>query len=169
MVAAPRSLRGLIHKAGRLVLVKSVMSARAVHHLLILEAPVWLFKELAKGLRASFWAGKDTVNGGQCLVAWDRICMPIIFGGLGVKDLWRQGLALRWEWFGRCDPNRQCKDCRGIIMTVMLPRFSGVSQRSEWGTEGRSCFGGTAGLMVSVLLILPPLVYAQVRDRKSVV
>lgn len=59
-------------------------------------------------MRAFFWAGKEKVNGGQCLVAWSTICRPTYLGGLGVRDLNLQGLALRvrWEWLKRTDPTR---------------------------------------------------------------
>ncbi|KAM0880624.1 hypothetical protein ACQ4PT_033459 [Festuca glaucescens] len=41
----PAWQRGLIAKPGRLTLVKVVMSAKPVHHLLIAEAPRWLLEE----------------------------------------------------------------------------------------------------------------------------
>jgi hypothetical protein len=42
------------------------------------------------------------------MVAWDTICKPTRLGGLGVKDLRLQGLALRvrWCWLRRTDPLR---------------------------------------------------------------
>jgi hypothetical protein len=67
---------GTITREGRLVLVKSVISARPLHQLLIADAPVWLLDEVNKWARAFFWARKEEVNGGQCLVAWDNICKP---------------------------------------------------------------------------------------------
>ena len=84
------------------------MSARPIHHLLITDAPAWVLAAMEKCFRGFFWAGKDTTNGGQCLVAWDRICRPQEFGGLGVKDLRLHSLALwvRWEWLRRSDPER---------------------------------------------------------------
>jgi hypothetical protein len=44
----------------------------------------------------------------ECLVAWDSICRRWRQGGLGIKDLKLQGLALRvrWEWLRRTDPER---------------------------------------------------------------
>ena len=104
----PAWLRGLIGRPGRLVLVKSVLSARAVHHLIVTEAPAWLFEEFGKYLWSFFWAGKDHVNGGRCLVAWDRVCRPLEYGGLGIKNLRLQGLALRvrWQWLLRTDEQR---------------------------------------------------------------
>ncbi|KAM0911282.1 hypothetical protein ACQ4PT_013589 [Festuca glaucescens] len=104
----PAWQKGLIAKPGRLTLVKAVMAARPIHHLLVSEAPLWLLEEIDKSLRGFFWAAKDRANGGQCLVAWNRICKPFEYGGLGVKCLRTQGLALRvrWEWLMRTDDNR---------------------------------------------------------------
>jgi hypothetical protein len=61
---------------------------------------VWLLDEVNRWARGFFWAGKDRVEEGQCLVAWQQVCKPVKFGGLGVKDLRLHGIALRvrWEW-----------------------------------------------------------------------
>ena len=76
------------------MLIKSVVTARPVHQLLIMDAPDWVFEEIDAWMRMFFWAGKDKTNGGQCLVAWNTICRPTFFGGLGVKNLKLQALAL---------------------------------------------------------------------------
>ena len=75
---------------------------------MIVDAPAWVFEEINKWMRSFFWVGKDKVNGGQCLVAWDKICRPKCHGGLGVKNLQLQSLALRvrWEWLKRTEPAR---------------------------------------------------------------
>lgn len=41
-------------------------------------------------------------------MAWDAICKPTCFGGLGVQNLKLQAPALRvrWEWLRRTDPDR---------------------------------------------------------------
>jgi hypothetical protein len=48
------------------------------------------------------------VNGGQCLIASQRVCQPVCYGGLGIKNLHLQDLALwvRWEWLRRTDESR---------------------------------------------------------------
>jgi hypothetical protein len=99
---------GMIQKAGRLILIKSVITARPIHQMIVAEAPVWVLDEIVKWLRAFFWAGKKQVNGGQCLVSWEAICRPLCHGGLGVKDLRLHGLALRtrWCWLRRTDQSR---------------------------------------------------------------
>jgi hypothetical protein len=98
----------MIARDGRLTLIKSVFGAKPIHLMLIAEAPLWALEEIYKWMRGFFWAGKKKVNGGLCLVAWDKICKPKRFGGLGVKDLALQGIALRvrWEWLRRTDPLR---------------------------------------------------------------
>jgi hypothetical protein len=67
-----------------------------------------MLDEVERWERAFFWAGKNKVNGGQCLVAWDAVCKPYEFGGLGVKNLRLHGLALRvrWIWLRRTDLGR---------------------------------------------------------------
>ena len=83
----PAWQRGLIQRPGRLILVQSVVAARPVHHLMITEAPEWVLEDMNKWMRSFLLAGKDKCNGGQCLVAWDKICLPKAFGGLGIKKL----------------------------------------------------------------------------------
>jgi hypothetical protein len=104
----PAWQRGLIARAGRLALVKAVLSARPIHQLLIMEAPCWLFDEVEKCFRGFFWSAKDRAFGGQCLVAWSQVCKPPEVGGLGIKDLRLQGLALRvrWGWLRRTDQSK---------------------------------------------------------------
>ena len=42
------------------------------------------------------------------MVAWNTICRPASFGGLGVKNMKLQALALRvrWEWLSRVGKDR---------------------------------------------------------------
>jgi hypothetical protein len=54
------------------------------------------------------WTGKDTVGGGQCKLAWRKVCSLTIHGELGMIDLRLFGFALRlrWEWLQRVEPDR---------------------------------------------------------------
>jgi hypothetical protein len=49
---------------------------------------------IEKILRGFMWKGRKNVHGGHCLVAWDRVCMPKEFGGLGIPNLRKMNLAL---------------------------------------------------------------------------
>ena len=73
---APSWQHGLLQCSGRLVLVKSVVAAKPIHHFMIAEAPAWVLEEINKWMCAFFWAGKEKANGGQCLVAWNTACKP---------------------------------------------------------------------------------------------
>jgi hypothetical protein len=75
---------------------------------MITDTPDWVFEEMNKWMILFFWAGKDKINGGQCLVVWDKICRPKRLGGLGIKSMKAQSLALRvrWEWLRRTDPRQ---------------------------------------------------------------
>ena len=104
----PAWQRGLIARDGRLMLIKTVMMARTIHHILVDEPPDWLVEEIIKHPCGLFWVGKKQVNGVHCLVAWDSIRKRTCVGGLGVKNLRFQGFALRarWEWLQRTDSSR---------------------------------------------------------------
>ena len=50
----PAWQRGMIHHPGRLILVQSVISARPLHHLMVMDAPAWVFEEINSGCDCSF-------------------------------------------------------------------------------------------------------------------
>jgi hypothetical protein len=58
--------------------------------------------------RGFFWEGKAAANGGNCHVNWQTVCRPACYGGLGIRDLERTGLALRlrWLWYSKTDDER---------------------------------------------------------------
>ena len=47
-VVIPAWQEGLIQRSARLVLVKGILSARLVHHLLVMDAHAWVFEEMKK-------------------------------------------------------------------------------------------------------------------------
>jgi hypothetical protein len=98
-----------VHPASREINPRQVSDrARPIHQLMVLDPPTWVFENINKWMRSFFWARKDKISGGQCLVAWDTICRPTCFGGLSVKDTSLQVITLRvrWEWLRRSDPER---------------------------------------------------------------
>ena len=82
-------------------------------------------EEIDKCIRAFFWACKEKVNGGQCLVAWDQVCRAKSEGGLVVRSLAAQNECL-------------------LLKMVHRPH---VAQRSRWAAwvwaeaNGRSLLG----------------------------
>ena len=56
----PAWQRGLIQRSGRLILAKTVISARPIHQLHVLNAPDWVLEEIDKCMRVFFlgWKGE---------------------------------------------------------------------------------------------------------------
>jgi hypothetical protein len=104
----PTWMAGLMNKAGRLAMVKSVLSAIPIHQLLAYAPPKKSLKMIVKIQRGFLWAGRAAANGGHCHVNWGHVCRPISYGGLGIQDIERAGLALRlrWLWLSRTDDTR---------------------------------------------------------------
>lgn len=96
----PSWKESLMNMAGRAVWVKFVLSALPIYVLIAINVPKWFIKAINKIRRGFFWKGRQDVNGGCCLVAWDKVQRPLELGGLGVRNLEFMGWALqvRWLW-----------------------------------------------------------------------
>ncbi|KAJ3701347.1 hypothetical protein LUZ61_005052 [Rhynchospora tenuis] len=97
----------MLSSVGRLILVKSVLSALTLHYMQVFNLPTWLITHLDGIRRRFFWKGNDKCLGGHCLVNWKKCCLPKRSGGLGILDLsvQNQALLLRWLWKLKADPN----------------------------------------------------------------
>ncbi|KAK1668638.1 hypothetical protein QYE76_056797 [Lolium multiflorum] len=98
----------LFSHAGRLALLKAVLSALPTYLFSAFAPPAWLVKAVDRIRRAWLWAADVTCTGGRCKVAWGRVCRPRDLGGLSVLDLVRfsHALRLRWLWLQRTQPER---------------------------------------------------------------
>lgn len=94
--------------AGRLVLLRSVLSAIPTYTMMTLQLPAWFIKDCDRLRRGWLWAGKPEATGGQCKVSWRAVCRPLELGGLGIPDLTLFGRALRirWLWYERVWPDK---------------------------------------------------------------
>jgi hypothetical protein len=84
----------LMHRSGRLALIKTTMTVVPVYTSISIGLPSWLLKQFQKLMRAFLWTGTDMVQSGKCLVAWCRIQWPLHLGGLGMIDLRLLGVVL---------------------------------------------------------------------------
>ncbi|KAJ4754476.1 RNA-directed DNA polymerase (reverse transcriptase)-related family protein [Rhynchospora pubera] len=104
LAAIQRRLQGWKSKflsfAGRLTLVKSVLTAMPLHYMQVIRLPKWVINQIDKMRRNFLWKGNDKCLGGHCLVNWDKCCMPKQHGGLGILNLKTQNEALlaKWIW-----------------------------------------------------------------------
>jgi hypothetical protein len=89
-------------------LVRFVLSAIPVYLLIAMSIPKWVIKAIDKIRRAFLWKGRKEINGGSCLVAWEKVIRPLHPGGLGLPNLLyrRWALQARWLWLQKTDPNR---------------------------------------------------------------
>jgi hypothetical protein len=90
--------KGCFSLDARLLLVKHVLSAMHIYQFLVLDPPVWFIKAIDKIRRGFLWNKEEIAQEGKCLVQWNMVCRPLEFGGLGITDLQRKGVALRVRW-----------------------------------------------------------------------
>ena len=86
--------------AGRLVLVKAVLTSIVIYYITVLRIPVEMLLKIDSIRRAFLWAASDKVTGGKCKVNWNMVCKPMEYGGLGILNLTKfaSALRLRWLW-----------------------------------------------------------------------
>jgi len=98
----------LMSLVGRAVLVRYVITAIRIYLLIAIRVPKWFIRAVDKIGKSFLWKGRKEINGGSCLVAWEKVMRPIDLGGLGIHNLEIMGWALqmRWLWFEKTKPDR---------------------------------------------------------------
>ncbi|KAK1440847.1 hypothetical protein QVD17_06679 [Tagetes erecta] len=76
--------------AGRLQLVRSVLSSMHIFWAVAFLIPSYTAKEIEVKLRRFLWGAKQErkVN---AKVAWKKVCLPMLEGGLGIRGECRMG------------------------------------------------------------------------------
>ncbi|KAL0367294.1 UNVERIFIED_CONTAM: hypothetical protein Sradi_3619500 [Sesamum radiatum] len=84
--------------AGRVQLIKSVLSALQVYWAMAFILPKHIIKEIEKRLRNFLWRG--SLERGYAKIAWQMVCRPVNEGGLGIRDIQalNRGLMSRHLW-----------------------------------------------------------------------
>jgi hypothetical protein len=85
----------LMNKSGRLILVKSTLSAMPIYLAMSDKLPPGVIKQLDRIRRNFLWTRQDASLKGRSAVASQTICRPTLLGGLRIIDLRLSGIALR--------------------------------------------------------------------------
>jgi hypothetical protein len=70
----------MLNRAGRLELVRSTLAAIPIFAMMSLDVQDETLLAIEKILCGFLWKGQRNADGGHCLVAWDRVCMPKVKG-----------------------------------------------------------------------------------------
>jgi len=85
--------------AGRVCLLKSVLTSVLLYYLSLYKAPTSICKSIIKIQRRFLWGwGKE--NKSISWVSWEVVCKPKEEGGLGVRDIrkFNTSLLAKWRW-----------------------------------------------------------------------
>ena len=139
-------LANMLNRGGRLTLVQTTMCAIPLHAMMSLDISMPILEALLKLTRAFMWKGRCTINGGHCLVAWDKVASPKDKGGLGLPNFQLLNLALRcrWAWLQRVDPEKTWSE-----FDLNIPKLSRFSRRRRewfWAMGRRLSSGQIVGL-----------------------
>jgi hypothetical protein len=85
---------------GRLVLLKSVLSALPIYFLSFFKAPSGIISQLESLFKKFLWGGSEEAKKIHW-VKWEKITKPKERGGLGVMDLRVFNIALLGKWWWR--------------------------------------------------------------------
>lgn len=80
--------------AGRLTLVKSVLTSQVIQLLSALRVPKEILKLIDNKRKQFLWAGNVELTGGKCKVNWIRAVRSKKKGGLGILYLGKFSLSL---------------------------------------------------------------------------
>ncbi|KAM0837795.1 hypothetical protein ACQ4PT_061397 [Festuca glaucescens] len=143
----------LLDRGGRLELVRATLSAMPIFAMMSLDLPVKTLLAIEKIIRGFLWKGRKDVKGGHCLVAWNKVCAPKEWGGLGIPNLRMMNVALRarWLWLQRVDDSKPWKELNIQVPKMARQLFEGATYSvlgdgastffwtDKWLSDGRMC------------------------------
>ncbi|XP_057761062.1 uncharacterized protein LOC130981487 [Arachis stenosperma] len=89
-----------LNKAGKLVLIKSVLNSLPIYYLSLYKMPKAVAEKLISLQRCFLWS-KENGRNGIPLVKWEVVMAPKKAGGLGIRDAVIRNTALLFKWWWR--------------------------------------------------------------------
>jgi hypothetical protein len=83
-----------LNKVGKLILINSVLTSLLVYHTSIILAPRGFVRDINNILRKFLWEEGRNEGKKMHLVSWDKVKAPRMEGGLQVRDVATQNLAM---------------------------------------------------------------------------
>jgi len=156
----------LMNRAGRITMVRFVLSAVPIYLLIAINVPKWFIKAIDKIRRGFLWKGREQANGGCCLVAWEKVMRPLDLGGLGIINLEVMAWALqaRWQWHKKTRVDRPWTDLELPSHPNSLALFA-IAVKTELGNGNTTLFWSDNWLHGTSVENLAPLVFASVPPR----
>ncbi|KAL0313681.1 UNVERIFIED_CONTAM: hypothetical protein Scaly_2910900 [Sesamum calycinum] len=146
--------------AGRLQLIKSVLSSLHTYWASVLILPKGVLKLLEKKMRKFLWQG--STGSGNAKVAWDQLCKPKAEGGLGIrslittnqalilKQLWRllqnDGTSIWVDWIHITDSATRQFGLSTATQVRGVGRNAQIETSTSTGSCLQACFSETAGV-----------------------
>ncbi|KAL5565930.1 hypothetical protein UlMin_029094 [Ulmus minor] len=100
----------LLSKASRLTLIKSVALAMPIYAMHTARIPKAICAKLDARIRRFWWGAKEENARPLCLKAWDDLCVPKAYGGLGLRRMssMNEAIIAIWGWDLLTGKNSQC-------------------------------------------------------------
>ena len=88
-----------LSKGGRLTLLRSTLSSFPMYFLSLFTIPKFVAIRM-KSIQRNFLLGSFEGSFKYPLVAWEKVCLPVELGGLGVRSVasFNQALLEKWLW-----------------------------------------------------------------------
>ncbi|KAL5568577.1 hypothetical protein UlMin_025152 [Ulmus minor] len=100
----------LLSKASRLTLIKSVALAMPIYAMHTARIPKAICAKLDARIRRFWWGSKEENARPLCLKAWDDLCVPKAYGGLGLRRMsaMNEAVLAKWGWDLLTGKRSQC-------------------------------------------------------------
>ncbi|KAL2246405.1 UNVERIFIED_CONTAM: Transposon TX1 uncharacterized protein [Sesamum indicum] len=144
--------------AGRVQIIKSVLSALSIYWASAFILPKAIIKEVEKRLRRFLWKGTSMT--GFAKVAWKDVCKPIGQGGLGIKDIDALNRALMTKKL--CDVIR----CDRTSIWVEWLQLGRLHNNTIWTVDEK---GGSWGWkkLLRLRSLIKPMVECYIGDGRN--